>query len=194
MGAWVKTVNYRTSRANGDDSRVPIPKYLPDEKERRIGKEEGGEGESARDRRGSITRAETQNRVRAIGELKLRHAIYMATETIEAEWRWWRWEEGKQEESGGWEGEKRKKKEANTRKNYRVRDRSRFWFLTESKTIELSDAMHERLIGRYKYRRARRKKQHKSKFIFISTPLVTDMQYISDYNLQNEVSFLMFYN
>lgn len=46
--------------------------------------EEGGGAKGRIDRRGSSTRAETQNLARAIGELKLRHAIYMATETTDS--------------------------------------------------------------------------------------------------------------
>lgn len=116
-----------------DDSRIPIPDYLRKrerEKERRVGK---GEEESARDRRGSITRAETQNRARAIGELKLRHAIYMATETIEVEWRWWWREEGKQEESRRkGEGRRKRGKERSQyeKKLQSARPKHRLWFLT----------------------------------------------------------------
>lgn len=168
MGA--KTVNYRTSRAEtirGYRSRSIWERER--EKERRIGK--GQEG-SAWDRRGSIIRAETQNRARAIGELKLRHAIYMATETIEVEWRWWRpggRQTGRVKGKGGREKEKRKRKKP-IREKITECETEKQTLISDNKMMELLNAMHERLISHYKYRvkhRARRKNHDKSKFIYL---------------------------
>lgn len=47
MEVWAKTVNYRTSQANGDDSWVPIPEVFKEERERK-------RGESGRRRRNRL--------------------------------------------------------------------------------------------------------------------------------------------